>query len=74
MSEITTKQDLLDFAKALEKLEGKKRQKYLFCKEHKFEHEALYLKTQLEIILEIRFEIENVANGLRKASEAKFSF
>ena len=66
--------DLLEFAEKLKELEDEKRKQYIFCKEHNFKHEEQWLRNEHNLIQEIRFEMENCANGIRKPSEAKFVF
>ena len=68
------KKEFLEFASKLKELEDEKRKKYHFCKEHNFKHEEEWLRNEHKLIQEIRFEMENVANGHRKPSEAKFVF
>ena len=66
--------ELLEFAAKLKELADKKKQKYSFCKEHGFKHEEEWLRNEYNIIQEIRMEMENCANGIRKPSEAVFVF
>ena len=68
------KKEFLEFAAKLKELEDKKRKKYLFCKEHNFNHEEEWLRNEHNLIQEIRFEMENVANGHRKTSDVTFLF
>ena len=68
------KKEFLEFAAKLKELEDDKRKKYHFCKEHNFKHEEEWLRNEYNLIQGIRFEMENVANGHWKPSEAKFVF
>ena len=61
-----------EFADRLKEVENQKQQKIKFCKEHNFGHEVQWLQKQLIIISEIRMEMEMVAKGHRKPSEATF--
>ena len=61
-----------EFADKLKEVENQKRQKIKFCKEHNFGHEVLWLQKQLTTISEIRMEMEMIASGHRKPSEATF--
>jgi len=61
-----------EFADKLKEVENQKRQKINFCKEHNFGYEVLWLQKQLNTISEIRMEMEMIASGYRKPSEATF--
>lgn len=61
-----------EFADRLKDVENQKRQKIKFCQQHNFGEEVRWLQKQLVTISEIRMEMEMVANGNRKPSEATF--
>lgn len=61
-----------EFADRLKEVENQKRQRVKFCQQHNFGEEVRWLQKQLVIISEIRMEMEMVANGHRKPSEATF--
>ena len=62
-----------EFANKIKEKENKKRQKLKFCQEHNFNHEVTFLRRELEIISEIRMELESVASGTTKPEEVVFT-
>lgn len=61
-----------EFADRLKEVEKQKQQRVKFLQQHNFGEEARWLQKQVEIISEIRMEMEMVANGDRKPSESIF--
>lgn len=64
--------EIQEFADRLKEVENQKRQRVKFCQQHNFAEEVRWLQKQIQIISDIRMEMEMVAKGNRKPADAIF--
>ncbi len=66
--------EIFAFIKKAREEERKLQTQYYFVIKHKFEHEAEYLRTKLDLLGVVIAELELVAKGKQKGDDAHISF
>lgn len=65
-------QDFSDFSQCLKRVEKEMLKRCVFLKEHNFPKQLEHVDTKFRIVQEIRFEVDMIASGKIKPSEATF--
>lgn len=66
--------EIKDFIEKLKEERNSLNQKCAFVHQHKFEKEADFLSTKIDVINKILYELESVVNGKQKGINSKFEF